>query len=139
VVDLTRAINLEAHSDGVQELLVSHNQNLAIDQFIDVHEQEQDIEELESLDPVQTENRMTVGNSTEGLSLIEKGLQILENTYSNEDRIFSTKEGIKIKLLVCDDEILDEKKGIYEPPVLLNLLQQGVKLSKANLDQTNED
>ncbi|GFT40120.1 hypothetical protein TNCV_2171291 [Trichonephila clavipes] len=40
-----------------------------------MREQEPDIEKFESLDPVQLEVRMTVGNLAEGLSLIEKGLQ----------------------------------------------------------------
>ncbi|GFT15103.1 hypothetical protein TNCV_4316741 [Trichonephila clavipes] len=36
-----------------------------------MYAQEPDIEELESLDPVLSEDRMTVGNLTESLSLIE--------------------------------------------------------------------
>ncbi|GFV09156.1 hypothetical protein TNCV_4077581 [Trichonephila clavipes] len=52
-------------SADVQDLLDSHNQKLAIHELIE--EQEQNIEELESLDPVQSEDRMTVGNWTEGL------------------------------------------------------------------------
>ncbi|GFW47955.1 hypothetical protein TNCV_2401421 [Trichonephila clavipes] len=36
-----------------------------MNELIDMHEQEQDIKELESLDPVQSENRVTVGNLTE--------------------------------------------------------------------------
>ncbi|GFX16239.1 hypothetical protein TNCV_4704931 [Trichonephila clavipes] len=56
--------------DGdVQKLLDSHNQELTIDELIEMHEQEQ-IEELESIDPVQSENRMTVGNWMEGIGLI---------------------------------------------------------------------
>ncbi|GFT87831.1 hypothetical protein TNCV_799411 [Trichonephila clavipes] len=51
-------------SDYVQELLDFHNQELTLDELIDMHGQEQDIEELEFLDPVQSEDRMTVGNST---------------------------------------------------------------------------
>ncbi|GFX82024.1 hypothetical protein TNCV_2572231 [Trichonephila clavipes] len=65
---------------------------LAIDELIEMHEQEQDIEKLESLDPVQSEGRMTVGNSTVGRSLIEKWLQILENTDCNEEHIFQQSE-----------------------------------------------
>ncbi|GFW25717.1 hypothetical protein TNCV_1309781 [Trichonephila clavipes] len=48
---------------------------LTIDELIEMYEQEQDIEEFESLDPVLSENIMTVRNLTEGLGLIEKGLQ----------------------------------------------------------------
>ena len=82
-------------SADIQELLDSHNQELTIDELIEMNEQEQDIEELDFLGPVQSEDRMTVGNLTEGLSSIEKGLQILENIDSNEERIFSTKHKIK--------------------------------------------
>ncbi|GFV46239.1 hypothetical protein TNCV_261901 [Trichonephila clavipes] len=51
-----RKINLEVDSEDVQELLDSHNQELTMDQLIEMHEQEQDIEEFESLDPVQSED-----------------------------------------------------------------------------------
>ncbi|GFU75873.1 hypothetical protein TNCV_1653311 [Trichonephila clavipes] len=46
----------------------SHNKELTMDELVEMHEQE-----LESLDPVQSEYRMTVGNSTRGLSVVEKG------------------------------------------------------------------
>ncbi|GFW69684.1 hypothetical protein TNCV_1883281 [Trichonephila clavipes] len=49
-------------SVDLQELLDSRNQNLTIDEIVKRHEQEQDVEELEYLDPVQTEDRMTVGS-----------------------------------------------------------------------------
>ncbi|GFY34597.1 hypothetical protein TNCV_1372881 [Trichonephila clavipes] len=38
VVDLARQINLEVYSDVVQEQLDSHNQELTIDEFIEMHE-----------------------------------------------------------------------------------------------------
>ncbi|GFS70913.1 hypothetical protein TNCV_2719891 [Trichonephila clavipes] len=72
VVDLARQINLEAYSDDIQELLDFHNQKLATDKLIEMHEQEQDIEEFEFLD--QSEDLMMVGNLTEGISLIERVL-----------------------------------------------------------------
>ncbi|GFW82425.1 nose resistant to fluoxetine protein 6 [Trichonephila clavipes] len=59
VVDHAGKRNLEVDSDDAQELLDSHNQELTIDELIEMHEQ--DIQELESLDPVQSEDRMTVG------------------------------------------------------------------------------
>ncbi|GFW85420.1 tigger transposable element-derived protein 1 [Trichonephila clavipes] len=98
VVDLSGQINLEVDSDDVQDLLDFHNQKLTMDLLLDMHKQQHVIEELESLYPVQSEDRMMVGNLTEGLNIIEKGLQILENVESNEEHIFSTKKGIK-KLL----------------------------------------
>ncbi|GFV80953.1 transposable element Tc3 transposase [Trichonephila clavipes] len=52
VVDLARQINLEVDSDNVRELLHSHNQDSAMDELIEMHEQEQDFEELESLESV---------------------------------------------------------------------------------------
>ncbi|GFX27604.1 RNase H domain-containing protein [Trichonephila clavipes] len=79
-VDLARQIKLEVNNDDVQELMDSHHQELTIDELIEVYEQEQDIKELKCLDPVPSEDRMTVGNLTEGLRLIEKGSYILENT-----------------------------------------------------------
>ncbi|GFX31048.1 uncharacterized protein TNCV_2025511 [Trichonephila clavipes] len=73
VVDFARQINLEVDSDVVQELLDSRKKELAVDELIEMHVQKQDIEELESLEPVLSEDRMVVGNRTEDLSLIEKG------------------------------------------------------------------
>ncbi|GBP34031.1 hypothetical protein EVAR_94043_1 [Eumeta japonica] len=72
VVKLGRQINLEVDSDDVQELLDSYNQKFTIDELIKMHEQEDNTENLDSLDPVQLENQITVGNLTEDLSSIEK-------------------------------------------------------------------
>ncbi|GFV33153.1 uncharacterized protein TNCV_2768711 [Trichonephila clavipes] len=72
VISLARQINLEVNSYSIQELLDSCNQKLTINKPIEMHEQERDIEELKVLDPVQAEDRITVGNLTECLSLIEK-------------------------------------------------------------------
>ncbi|GFV63971.1 uncharacterized protein TNCV_385461 [Trichonephila clavipes] len=70
--DLVRKINLEMDSDDVRERLDSHNHELTINELVKMHEQ--DFEELEYLDPVQSEDRKTVGNLTENPSLIEKRL-----------------------------------------------------------------
>ncbi|GFY31465.1 transposable element Tcb2 transposase [Trichonephila clavipes] len=59
VVGFAREINLEVDSDDLQELLDSHYQELTIDELKEMHEQH--IEELEFLDPVQSEDRMTIG------------------------------------------------------------------------------
>ncbi|GFT26244.1 tigger transposable element-derived protein 1 [Trichonephila clavipes] len=85
-------MNYERDNDDVQEVLDSHDQELTIDEHIEI---ETDIEKLESLDPIQPEDRMMVGNLTEGDSSVEKGLRTLENIDSKEERIFSTKQGIK--------------------------------------------
>ncbi|GFV13145.1 hypothetical protein TNCV_4070851 [Trichonephila clavipes] len=58
-------------NDDVQELPDSHNEELTTDELIEMHEQ--DIEQLESLEPVRSENRMTIGNLTESLNLNENG------------------------------------------------------------------
>ncbi|GFU67037.1 hypothetical protein TNCV_4968861 [Trichonephila clavipes] len=68
VVRFVRQINSEVESDDVQDLLDSYNQKLTIDELPEMLEQEQEIEELKSLD------WMTVGNVIEGLNLIKKGL-----------------------------------------------------------------
>ncbi|GFS78612.1 hypothetical protein TNCV_3148151 [Trichonephila clavipes] len=80
-------------SDDVQELLDSHNQDLTIDELIEM--QEQDNEKLEFLDPVQSEDRMTIRNLTEGISLTEKIVKTSENIDFNEENTLSTKQGIK--------------------------------------------
>ncbi|GFX90017.1 tigger transposable element-derived protein 1 [Trichonephila clavipes] len=88
VVDLARQINSEVDSDNLQKLLDSHNKEQVIDEIIEMYEQKQDVEELESLISVQLEDRMTVGNLTESLSSVEKGLKSFENT--GESGIHST-------------------------------------------------
>ncbi|GFS82449.1 hypothetical protein TNCV_4777601 [Trichonephila clavipes] len=50
-------------------------QELTFYELIEIHKQ--DIEDLESVDLVQSDDRMTVGNLREGLSLIEKWLPTL--------------------------------------------------------------
>ncbi|GFV25805.1 hypothetical protein TNCV_3867751 [Trichonephila clavipes] len=67
VVDLARQINLEVDSVDVQKLLHSYNEKLTIDELIEMREQKQGIEELEFLDPVQSEDRMAIRNSAEYL------------------------------------------------------------------------
>ncbi|GFY25199.1 hypothetical protein TNCV_2483201 [Trichonephila clavipes] len=57
-----KQINLEADSDDVQELLDFHNQELTMDELIHMHEQQQNIEEFESLNPVQPEDQIKVGH-----------------------------------------------------------------------------
>ncbi|GFT72913.1 hypothetical protein TNCV_1976351 [Trichonephila clavipes] len=90
--DFGSQINLEVESDDIQELLHSHNQKLTIDELTQMHEQKQDIEEVFSLDPIQLEAQMMVGNSTEGLSLIEKRIiNFREYKLENDEHIFSTK------------------------------------------------
>ncbi|GFY27344.1 tigger transposable element-derived protein 1 [Trichonephila clavipes] len=79
-------------SEDVQELLDSHNQEMTIDELIEMHEQGQNNEEFKALDPVQSEDRITVGNLTESFILIEKGLQVLENVDSNEELIFAQND-----------------------------------------------
>ncbi|GFX04978.1 hypothetical protein TNCV_2249611 [Trichonephila clavipes] len=61
-------IKLEVNSDVDQELLDSHNddQTHRNHELMEMREEKQDIEEFESLDPVQSEDRMTVGKLTEG-------------------------------------------------------------------------
>ncbi|GFW83787.1 hypothetical protein TNCV_669001 [Trichonephila clavipes] len=52
VVDLVRHINIEVDSNDLHKLLDSQNQELTIDVLMEMHEQEQGIEEHESIDPV---------------------------------------------------------------------------------------
>ena len=49
-------MNLGVGSNDIQELLDCHNQELTIDELIEMNEQEKDIEELDFLDPVQSED-----------------------------------------------------------------------------------
>ncbi|GFW05965.1 hypothetical protein TNCV_4477591 [Trichonephila clavipes] len=70
-----------------------------MDELKEMNEQGQDIEELESEDLVQSEDRVTVGNLTEGLNLSEKGSQILENTVKHI--FFNKMRNKKFISLLC--------------------------------------
>lgn len=48
-----KQFNLEVDNDDVQELLDSHNQELTIDKLIEMREHDEDIEQPDSLDPVE--------------------------------------------------------------------------------------
>ena len=52
---------------------------------------------------------MKVSKFTEGLGLTEDGIQIFEDTASNEQRPATTRQGI-MDMLACCEEILKEKK-----------------------------
>ncbi|GFU36707.1 hypothetical protein TNCV_3311971 [Trichonephila clavipes] len=49
-----REINFKVDSDDVQEVVDSYSQELTIDELIEMYEQ--DVEELESIDPVQSKD-----------------------------------------------------------------------------------
>ncbi|GFT79396.1 tigger transposable element-derived protein 1 [Trichonephila clavipes] len=105
VVDFERQINLEVKSDDVQELLDLRNQ-MTIDELLEVHEQD-----ILSSNPVQSEDRMTVGNLTEGLNLIEKGLQSLENIGLQRKAYFFNKAMKKKTINPLLRNFADEKKN----------------------------
>ncbi|GFW27765.1 hypothetical protein TNCV_766461 [Trichonephila clavipes] len=58
VVDIARQINLDVDSKEFKVLRNSHNQDLTMDELIEMQEQAQHIEELKSLDPIQSEDRL---------------------------------------------------------------------------------
>ncbi|GFT77004.1 uncharacterized protein TNCV_1099031 [Trichonephila clavipes] len=88
IVDLARQINLEVDNEDVQEPLDPHNQELTMNALREMQEQEQVIEQLESLEPVQSD-RMTVGNLTEGLRLNGKKKKLHEGFLSTDHAILN--------------------------------------------------
>lgn len=66
---------------------------------------------------------MTVASLTEGLRHIEEALKIFEGIDSNEDRVLTTKQGIK-RLVSCYEEILcDKKKALSRQRSLLDFMK----------------
>ncbi|GFW78237.1 hypothetical protein TNCV_137061 [Trichonephila clavipes] len=63
IVYFSRQISLKKDSDVVQKLLDSYNQELTIDDLTEMHETEQEIEQIEYLDPVhsEAEGRLGIG------------------------------------------------------------------------------
>ncbi|GFT90409.1 hypothetical protein TNCV_3012081 [Trichonephila clavipes] len=56
VGDLAKQTLLDVDSDDVRELLDFLNQELAMNELIEMHDQKQGIQELEALNPVQSEH-----------------------------------------------------------------------------------
>ncbi|GFU77421.1 ATP-binding cassette sub-family A member 1 [Trichonephila clavipes] len=107
---------------------------------MEVHKQEQDMKEL--FRPSSIKDRMTVGNLTEILGLNEKGFQsVLENTDSDEELIFTTKQGIE-KLLACCEEIFVRELVANTMPLitdqniteLVTALPKGMRLMRVAVD-----
>ncbi|GFV30387.1 hypothetical protein TNCV_98621 [Trichonephila clavipes] len=88
-------------SEDVQEMLDSYNYKLTMDQLIEMDEKERTIHYRTCVFRPSSIRKSNDGWELEGLNLIEKGLQILENIDSNEECIFilSAKQGKK--LLAC--------------------------------------
>ncbi|GFU61372.1 hypothetical protein TNCV_530721 [Trichonephila clavipes] len=74
-------------NDYIQEVLNSHNQEKTIDELIE----EQDIEELESLDPVKTEDPMMI-DSDEDIRLSESDYKESEESTDEIDNTLVNPE-----------------------------------------------
>ncbi|GFW43161.1 uncharacterized protein TNCV_1349251 [Trichonephila clavipes] len=95
-------MNLEVNRDDVHELLDSHYQDPTIDELIEIHEQ--DIEELQSLDTVQSEDQLTISSyldSDENISSnesdgeeSEESADTIDNISVNPD-IYVARDGTK--------------------------------------------
>ncbi|GFU39552.1 tigger transposable element-derived protein 1 [Trichonephila clavipes] len=124
-------INLEMENEEIQKLLDSPTiRSSQLINSLKCMSKSKTLKNL-SLDPVRSDDRMTNGNLTEGLNLIENcGYNIFENTNSKEECIFATKQGIK-KALACYQEILKkEKKKIFQS---VDYLLQFMKSSTSKL------
>ncbi|GFX94783.1 hypothetical protein TNCV_1636451 [Trichonephila clavipes] len=98
------------NSDDVQGLLDSRNQELKMDEFVEINTRTSKTLNNLSLNTQFNQKIEWRLEIRQNACLIEKGLQVLENTDSNEERIFFlTKQGIR-KLLIYYQEILREKK-----------------------------
>ncbi|GFT59219.1 hypothetical protein TNCV_3891681 [Trichonephila clavipes] len=117
-VDLARKISLKVYSDDVQELLDSYYQEVIVDELIEMLKQEQDIVDVESLDPVQSEEPMTVGHFTEGFGLFEKGKicsnkkkKVKETVHMNCDEVNDGKNLVPTDRLVTNVSYCDVNSG----------------------------
>ncbi|GFX82623.1 hypothetical protein TNCV_1192981 [Trichonephila clavipes] len=86
---LVYATGLEVYSDGVQELPNSHNQELAINELLEMHEEEREIEELESVDQRHSYRRISRINDTGSPSY--KGPNMCN--FSPTNRVLISKKG----------------------------------------------
>lgn len=121
VIILASQLGLEVDAEDFMELLDSHNEELALDDIIEIHNQNTvEVAEEAGLEWIST---MTVGKLTEGLELIEAGLKVLEEIDSNEDRAATARQGIK-KAITCYKEILwEKKKSLSRQTSLLDFLK----------------
>ncbi|GFV43106.1 hypothetical protein TNCV_1410031 [Trichonephila clavipes] len=90
-----------------------------------MYEQDQDIKELESKDPVQSEDRKTVGNLMEDLSLIEKGSKVLVK------RVLVFQQNQERKNYYSVEQ--QPQQRIKDYPILLNVRVLGTEVHEQML------
>ncbi|GFT58381.1 hypothetical protein TNCV_2118841 [Trichonephila clavipes] len=94
VIYLAKKINLEADSDNVQELIM--------DELIKMHNQEQNLEQLKSLESAQSEDRMVVDNLKAQTSL-QNGISEKSMFSETIDR---NSNGPGVDLSRCKDHVV---------------------------------
>jgi predicted restriction endonuclease len=72
-------------AEDVSELLNSNDEKLTLDNLVEIWRQST-LEEAEEPQPEQKDRTMTVSKPTEGLGLTEAGIQVFDDTDSNEQQ-----------------------------------------------------
>ncbi|GFT17634.1 hypothetical protein TNCV_2587441 [Trichonephila clavipes] len=99
-------------SDDIQELL---DQEVTDEELIEMYEQEQDIEELRSLDTVQLDDRMMVGDLIEGFHLTGKRYKFHLRTALVEEESHKSE----ISSGSASTNRLEERKGLVTARTLI--------------------
>jgi hypothetical protein len=89
-------------------LLNSYDQELTLDYNVEIRKQSV-LEEPEEPDPEPKERTVTVSKLSEGLGLIEGGVEVSEDIDWNEQGAAATGQGL-VRMLACCEQILKEKK-----------------------------
>jgi len=85
-------------AEGVFQLLNSRHQQLAVDGPVEIRNQSA-FEESVKPEPEPRKRTLTVSKFTEGLGLIDAGVEMLEDVEWYEKRAAATREGI-VRMLV---------------------------------------
>ena len=79
-----------------------------LDHLVEIRKQS-GVEEAEEAEPERKERTVTVSKLSEGLGLIEGGVEVSEDIGWNEQGAAATGQGI-MRMLACCKQILKEKK-----------------------------
>jgi hypothetical protein len=93
-------------------LLNYHDQELTLDYNVEIRKQSA-LEEAEEPDPEPKERTVTVSKLSEGLGLIEGGVEVSEDIGWNEQGAAATGQGI-VRMLACCEQILKKKRPLSD-------------------------
>jgi hypothetical protein len=100
-------------AEDVLKLLNSRDKKLKIEGHVEIRKQSA-LEEAEKPDPEPRDRTLTVSKLTEGLGLIDDGVEVVEDTEWGEKRAAATGKGVLRLLAWCEEELKEKKRSYLD-------------------------